>query len=152
MPLKRVNKIEGHLVTRPAKDHPDLAYWFALRNLKVIDQDYQCATCWRSSEDYSMELHHRHYDNWGQERLEDVALLCVSCHDAITNTIRSRRRALGDQTLSTIISEPKPVRSKRPKTRKVKNPRAVKAKKVVKSRKPKIKKRVVPKVKPYKEN
>jgi hypothetical protein len=60
--------------------------------------------------------------------------------------------AVNDVSGLLIISEPKPVRSKRPKTRKVKNPRAVKAKKIVKSKKPKIKKRVVPKVKPYKEN
>ena len=151
MPLKRINKIEEHLVTRPAKNHPDLDHWFKLRAMKVFDQRYQCATCWRSSEEYVMELHHRHYDNWGQERLDDVVLLCVSCHDAITNVIRNRRRALGDQTLETIIKESKPVQSKRPKTRKVKNPRAVKAKRIVKSKKPKIKKVVIPKVKPYEE-
>ena len=151
MPLKRVNKIDGHVVTRPGKNHPNLHRWFALRNLKVFDQGYQCATCWRTSNEYAMELHHRHYDNWGEEHLEDVVLLCVSCHDAITEVIRNRRMALGDQTLGTIIPESKPIRSKKPKTRKVKNPRAVKAKRVTKSKKPKIKKVVIPKVKPDEE-
>jgi hypothetical protein len=84
-----------------------------------------------------MELHHRHYDTWGEEGFEDVILLCVSCHDAITSVIRSRRMARGDQTLKQEVVSKEVGAVSRPRRKKVAVPRARAEKKVVKSRKPK---------------
>lgn len=152
MGIKRVKKIDGCLVTRPAKNHPNPDYWFELRQKKAQEQNHQCGTCWRTSKEYVMELHHRHYNTWGNERPEDVVMLCVSCHDAITGVIRSRRMALGDQTFNTIVLEPKQIRSNKPKTRDVAIPGAVKVSQILMSARPKIKTVVIPAVQHYKEN
>jgi len=135
--LKRVNKLDGRLVMRPAKNHPDPEYWYGLRDLVILDQSNECGVCWRSGEHYKMELHHRHYDNWGEEGFDDVILLCVSCHDAITSVIRSRRMAKGDQTLKQEAVRKTVKAVSRPRRKKVAVPRAKAEKKVVKSRKPK---------------
>ena len=135
--LKRVNKLDGRLVMRPAKYHPDPEYWYGLRDLVILDQSNECGVCWRSGEHYKMELHHRHYDTWGEEGFEDVILLCVSCHDAITSVIRSRRMAKGDQTLKQEVVRKAVKAVSRPRRKKVAVPKTRAEKKVVKSRKPK---------------
>ena len=139
--LKRVREIDGHLVLRPAKSHPNPDHWDALRIFIRATQGNSCKVCWRNGDDYTLELHHRHYDTWGNESPNDVAMLCVSCHDAITEVIRNRRRALGDQTLKKISGrETKPKRSPRPKKRKVKVPKTVPVKAIAISKRPKIRK------------
>ena len=135
--LKRVNTIDGHLVTRPARFHPDPEAWYALRDLVILEQDNECGVCWRSGEHYKMELHHRHYDTWGSEAMEDVILLCVSCHDAITSVIRSRRMAKGDQTIKRTPVRKAVTKVARPKRKKVAVPKAKAEKRAVKSRTPK---------------
>jgi 5-methylcytosine-specific restriction endonuclease McrA len=135
--LKRVNILDGHLVTRPGRNHPDPEYWYALRDLKILDQDNCCGVCWRSGEHYKMELHHRHYDTWGEEGMEDVILLCISCHDAVTSVIRSRRMAKGDQTIKKTPVRKAVPKVTRPRRKKVAVPKAKAEKKIVKSRKPK---------------
>ena len=37
--LKRVNTIDGHLVTRPARFHPDPEAWYGLRDLVILEQE-----------------------------------------------------------------------------------------------------------------
>ena len=135
--LKRVNTIDGHLVTRPARFHPDPEAWYGLRDLVILEQENECGVCWRSGEHYRMELHHRHYDNWGEEGEQDVILLCVSCHDAITSVIRSRRMAKGDQTIKRTPVRKAVAKVTRPKRKKVAVPKAKAEKRAVKSRKPK---------------
>jgi len=135
--LKRVNILDGHRVTRPGRFHPDPEYWYGLRDLIILDRNNKCGVCWRSGEQYKMELHHRHYDNWGSEAMEDVILLCVSCHEAITSVIRSRRMAKGDQTLKQEVVRKEIGAVSRPKRKKIVVPKAKAEKRVVKSRKPK---------------
>lgn len=137
--LKRVNTLDGHLVTRPAKFHPDPEYWFALRDVMILEHDNECGVCWRNGDDYKLELHHRHYDNWGKEKEQDVVLLCVSCHDAITSVIRSRRMAKGDQTIKKAPARKAVVKVSRPRRKKVAAPKVKAEKKAVKSRKPRVK-------------
>lgn len=43
------------------------------------------------SEENKFDLHHRHYDNFGNESLSDVTLLCRRCHDAISVRIWDER-------------------------------------------------------------
>lgn len=135
--LKRVNILDGHRVTRPGKNHPNPEYWYGLRDLIILDRNNECGVCWRSGKQYKLELHHRHYDTWGEEGFDDVILLCVSCHEAITSVIRSRRMAKGDQTLKQEVVRKEIGAVSRPKRKKIVVPKAKAEKRVVKSRKPK---------------
>ena len=91
--LKVVRYIDGHLVMRPS-DQYDAERWMELKD-RVRGIRPGCATCWRPGE----ELHHRHYDNFGSETLDDVTLLCGECHRYITSRIRKARWDLGDRTI-----------------------------------------------------
>ena len=99
-------KIEGHFVTRPTQDHPDPEHWAMLRFMVgTMIQGNKCGTCWRSGGDYVLELHHRHYNNFGKEKPEDVVMLCNACHMAITSRIRDERFARGDKTIEPVTVE-----------------------------------------------
>jgi 5-methylcytosine-specific restriction endonuclease McrA len=64
--------------------------WKELR-LKVIERRGGC--CQRcGSESRDLELHHLHYRSLGSEALEDVELLCQSCHVRADEARVSRRR------------------------------------------------------------
>ena len=93
--MKYVHYINGHRVRRPGKDHPNDAHWQQLRREVIADQKGMCGVCWEEGGD----VHHRHYDNWGEEKREDVILLCRPCHEAITVRIRLLRAAHGDQSI-----------------------------------------------------
>jgi 5-methylcytosine-specific restriction endonuclease McrA len=76
---------------RPSISHPDVNFWQELKQKTLELQGNQCATCPASAEDYPLDLHHRHYDNFGKEEQKDVVILCRLCHDAITSRLRSVR-------------------------------------------------------------
>ena len=81
--------INGRQALRPPQPHPNPLHWEALRARKLAEQNNCCATCPNDiASGYRLELHHRHYDNWGNEKPEDVVLLCVVCHDYITSRFR----------------------------------------------------------------
>ena len=91
---------DGHRIYRPAKNHPNPEHWANIRRLALLRDGKACRTCWRTARNgYSLECHHRHYDNWGHERLEDVVILCIRCHDLHTNDVREARYAYR-QTIS----------------------------------------------------
>jgi hypothetical protein len=69
-----------------------------------------------------------------------VILLCQSCHQAITNVIRARRLAKGDQTVKDFDSAEKATPLARPKARKVAIPKVTPERKIVRSNKPKARK------------
>lgn len=140
-PLKVITRIEKHVVRRPAINHPDLNHWFALWAVKKVEQKNTCGVCWRDGDKYKLELHHRHYNNFGAEHTSDVILLCQSCHQAITNVIRARRLAKGDQTVKDFDSAEKATPLARPKARKVAIPKVTPERKIVRSNKPKARKR-----------
>lgn len=80
-----------YITKRPAAEHPNAVYWMILRKLVLEEQGSKCATCWNTSQEMQLELHHRHYNNFGSENREDVIILCKLCHEAITSSIRDRR-------------------------------------------------------------
>lgn len=96
-----IRRIDGHVVMRPAEKHPDCDHWISLRAQRLAHQNGYCSTCWRHESAHPMDLHHRHYNTFGQETLHCVVILCRSCHEAITSRIRSERFALGDRSLET---------------------------------------------------
>ena len=84
---------DGHQIYRPAKDHPNPRHWAHVRRIALLRDGKACRSCWKSAKDgHSIECHHRHYDNWGRERPEDVVILCDRCHDLIKSDIRQARR------------------------------------------------------------
>lgn len=81
--------INGRQATRPASPHPDPAHWEVLRAQKLAEQGNACAACPNdAASGYQLELHHRHYENWGKEKPEDVVILCSLCHEYITSRFR----------------------------------------------------------------
>jgi len=83
--------LDGHLVVRPGFgcSHPDPEYWLKLKRQALLMANH-CATCSYKGGEY--DLHHRHYDNFGREKLDDVVILCRRCHKAVGASIEERRR------------------------------------------------------------
>jgi len=74
---------------RPAQSHPNPTHWENLRVLKMAEQGSACACCPNDiNNGYQLELHHRHYENWGNEQADDVVILCSLCHEYITSRFR----------------------------------------------------------------
>ena len=91
--------VNGWKVARPAKQHPNPAHWAALKAEVALQQTdaegrVHCGTCWEH--DVPLDLHHRHYNTFGEESPHDVILLCRLCHEAITSRIRAHRLAVGE--------------------------------------------------------
>lgn len=113
--MKIVTHIAGFRVTRPGKVQKNPDNWKALQTIVRERQrsarGVHCGACWLAESDgVPFELHHRHYNNWGNEQLEDVVLLCALCHEAITSRIRSARAALGDRSPEVMGDEPSQIR------------------------------------------
>lgn len=84
---------DGRQIYRPAIEHPNPRHWAHIRRIALLRDGQSCRTCWKSAKDgHSLECHHRHYDNWGHERPEDVVILCDRCHELIKSDIRQARR------------------------------------------------------------
>ena len=92
------------ITKRPALEHPNPVYWAILRKIVIEEQNNRCATCWNTGEDVQLDLHHRHYNNFGSESREDVVILCRLCHDSITSSIRSRRYGEKEMIVTATVS------------------------------------------------
>src|SRR5687767_3642617 len=64
-------------------------HWHAFRQEALAAARYLCQRC-KSNQD--LEVHHLHYDTLGHESLNDVEVLCVSCH-ALADKERKKQRA-----------------------------------------------------------
>jgi hypothetical protein len=62
--------------------------WAERRKAILARDNFECRTCPNSE---NLQVHHRRYDHFGNEPMEDLVTLCIECHDAITNVLRSRR-------------------------------------------------------------
>jgi len=55
---------------------------------------HQCRLCPNeATPDSPLEVHHRTYANFGNERVEDLTALCSACHREVTNFLRARNYA-----------------------------------------------------------
>ena len=63
--------------------------WKRLREAALKKADYQCERC-GASRWSGLEVHHKHYDNFQNESLSDLEVLCRKCH-AIADQIRPYR-------------------------------------------------------------
>lgn len=58
--------------------HPNPQHWHNIRKAALERDGYRCVTC-NSTE--GLNCHHRTYERWGREWLEDVSTLCRECHE-----------------------------------------------------------------------
>ncbi len=54
--------------------------WRVMRNLVLARAGFRCQLCGASARNVPLNVHHNTYENYGQERLEDLIVLCRPCH------------------------------------------------------------------------
>lgn len=62
----------------------------ALRAARLQIAGARCEEC---GANHALQLHHRHYNTLGREEIDDVVILCDSCHERETRRMAARRRA-----------------------------------------------------------
>ena len=60
--------------------------WQDVRRLVIDRFGGRCATCNASD---GLEVHHRTYERVGDERMDDLTLLCSQCHELLHSTWRA---------------------------------------------------------------
>ena len=84
---------------RPPKAHPSPVHWAAIRRQALERDGHQCRLCSAAAGDeftdhggpVRLEVHHRHYRNFGAELVEDVTTLCERCHRNHTDAVMRER-------------------------------------------------------------
>lgn len=67
---------------------------WAVKRDEILARDgnrYQ--TCWRTSREVELEVHHKTYESLGDENPAHLITLCRECHEAVTGVIRRARYA-----------------------------------------------------------
>lgn len=54
---------------------------------------HRCRVCNRGAPEVGLQVHHRTYERFGAERVEDLTTLCGECHAVCTDALRRRRHA-----------------------------------------------------------
>lgn len=83
--LKQVNLLK----TMPYKDYLETDHWKSKRKQALYRAKYKCQLC---SSKENLNVHHNTYENKGEERDEDLIVLCQDCHGKfhdIFNSIKS---------------------------------------------------------------
>lgn len=64
-------------MSRPATSHPNLSHWKEVSLQSYMRDGGRCRLC-NSTAD--LHQHHRTYERFGYERLEDITTVCTKCH------------------------------------------------------------------------
>lgn len=62
-------------------------HWHTMRAAKLADSDYQCERCGEFGRRglggvwLGIQVHHLTYERLGSERLSDLEVLCICCHE-----------------------------------------------------------------------
>ena len=64
---------------RPYAERRQSKEWAILKKQIHRRDKYRCRLCGR--DDVQLHVHHRTYENYAEERLEDLVTLCCSCHE-----------------------------------------------------------------------
>src|SRR5262245_60175292 len=86
--------------------HYSSAYWRTIREQCLARDGYRCRLC--NSPD-ALQAHHRTYDRFEKEELDDLTTLCEPCHDLVTDHQRRLRYAtrelppVQEVTVSTVV-------------------------------------------------
>lgn len=98
---------------RPAGPHPRPEHWAAVRAVVLARDGHQCRMCPAKAGDVfdgwgpiRLEVHHRHYRNWGRELPDDLTTLCQRCHRGHTDhCMRERDQARTITPLPSLAAE-----------------------------------------------
>jgi 5-methylcytosine-specific restriction endonuclease McrA len=76
-------------------DHLGSAAWrdCPARHEELHLSGHRCRICDRGPPLVKIEVHHRTYERFGAERVEDLTTLCRECHVVVTDALRRRRHA-----------------------------------------------------------
>ena len=56
-------------------------HWLKTREGALISAGFQCEECgWDDESHYQLNVHHNTYKNLGNEKPEDLTVLCYRCH------------------------------------------------------------------------
>jgi 5-methylcytosine-specific restriction endonuclease McrA len=55
--------------------------WQVRRAQAITRAEYKCQTC--PARDTTLDVHHNNYERYGNERPQDLVVLCRSCHQKI---------------------------------------------------------------------
>lgn len=55
--------------------------WKKKRQQRLEISDYKCDLCGISKWSAKLEVHHQHYENFMNERMEDLMVVCPKCHE-----------------------------------------------------------------------
>jgi len=62
------------------REYLQTRHWHELRSHALWLAGYRCAICGRLATETELHVHHKHYDSLGEERPEDLTVLCSRCH------------------------------------------------------------------------
>ena len=71
--LKDINNLK----IMPYNEYLQTKHWKNVRT-KILDKIHKCQLC---SSKYNLQIHHNTYENLGEERYEDLIVLCENCHN-----------------------------------------------------------------------
>lgn len=55
--------------------------WKKIRLRKLEEVGWRCERCGLSKFSVRLEVHHKHYERFGSEAMEDLEVLCSGCHE-----------------------------------------------------------------------
>ena len=64
----------------PYGEYLQTPHWQHKRDEKLWAVGYRCQLCNRASSEAVLDVHHRTYERLGEERDEDLTVLCRTCH------------------------------------------------------------------------
>lgn len=83
-----VYRPDGSIEVLPASHFEKFTYaryrqskkWKALRDQVRKRAGFKCQGCGATAQEKLLEVHHKTYERLGDERLEDLVLMCQRCH------------------------------------------------------------------------
>lgn len=63
-------------------------HWQRMRKVALWRWNYKCVVCGTKD---NLDVHHKTYDRLGHEALEDLVVLCRSCHEATHEYLRYQK-------------------------------------------------------------
>jgi hypothetical protein len=76
--IKHLNHDWALLPLMPYKEYLNTAHWERMRGEAMKRAGYRCQVC--NSKDCELHTHHRTYEHLGNEKQEDLIVLCEPCH------------------------------------------------------------------------
>jgi len=78
--LDEYNRMVNTLKYIKYEDYLNTEHWLHFRREALKFYNNECAICGKK---YTLEVHHKTYDNRGRETFNDIIVLCDSCHKKV---------------------------------------------------------------------